>query len=457
MPEVVHYFPRSFKWGTSTAAHQVEGNNTNSQWSAWEKQDGRIVNGDRSGQACEWWRNAEADFDRMLEIGNNAHRMSIEWSRIEPREGQFDEAAIERYRAMLLALRRRGIEPMVTLHHFTNPIWFEEQRGWERADFAVPRFERFVRTAVSALGEFCDMWCTINEPNIYAVLGYGDGAIHPPADTNAPVGSARAMNVMRNLLMAHAAAYQAIHQIQPIARVGIAHHMRALQPLRNHALDGAIARMQDAAFNQSVLDALIHGRWNVVLRRGASFGASKLRGTLDWIGLNYYTRQRTLFDRHARESLYGRVVNTPGAQMSDFDYGEIYPEGLWTMLRRIEKEKVRAKIKLPIYITENGTPDADDDHRPAFILRHLRVLWLAVQFCYDVYGYYHWSLVDNFEWAEGWRMKFGLFALDRDTQQRTPRRSAMLYRDIARSSSVTADHAREYAPEVLPILFPGIN
>ena len=172
MADGILYFPKGFKWGTASAAHQVEGNNTNSQWWAWEQLPGKIANGDKSGLACDWWNNAEADFDRMVDMGLNAHRLSIEWSRIEPRDGVFDEAAIERYRAILLGLRRRGIEPMVTLHHFSNPIWLEERGGWIEEQVVVPRFERFVRKVVRALGDLCDLWCTLNEPNIYALMGY---------------------------------------------------------------------------------------------------------------------------------------------------------------------------------------------------------------------------------------------------------------------------------------------
>ncbi|HEC34513.1 MAG TPA: glycoside hydrolase family 1 protein, partial [Chloroflexi bacterium] len=178
MPEATFHFPPDFRWGTATSAHQVEGNNTNNDWWAWEQVEGHIKEEHRSGLACNWWQQAEGDFDRAAEMGQNGHRLSVEWSRIEPEEGRFDDAALGRYRAMLRALGERRIEPMVTLHHFTNPLWLAEMGGWENPR-AVPLFERYVARVVEALGEFCDLWCTVNEPNVVAFLGYVMGVFPP--------------------------------------------------------------------------------------------------------------------------------------------------------------------------------------------------------------------------------------------------------------------------------------
>lgn len=458
MPVTTHFFPKGFKWGTVTSAHQVEGHNTNNQWAVWEQQEGRITNGDVAGRACDWWHNCEGDFDRMLDLGLNAHRMSLEWSRIEPTQGQFDSAALDRYRAMLLGLRHRGIEPMVTLHHFTNPIWLEEQGGWEN-EAVISWFARYVRTVVDALGDLCDLWCTINEPNVYAVLAYVAGAHPPGVQGETP----RSFTVLRHMLMAHAAAYQVLHERQVLARVGLAHHMRYFSPLRpNNPLDALVAKVQDQVFNQSVITALTKGQWSLALRQGASQSARGLRGTLDWIGLNYYTRQFTMFDIGSRATLFGRVIepallreaeifgyrNPLQTEISDFNYGEIHPDGLWKLLQRL------GRLEIPIYITENGLPDADDDQRPAFLMQHLKPIWLGIQFCYDILGYYHWSLTDNFEWSEGWRMKFGLYELDPATQQRTLRPSGRLFADIVKSNSLNRAQAEQFAPHILPRLFP---
>lgn len=446
MSDATFYFPKGFKWGTATAAHQVEGNNTNNQWWAWEQTPGRIRNGDKSGLACDWWNHAEDDFDRMVDMGLNAHRLSIEWSRIEPQEGQFDSAAIDRYRAMLRALRQRGIEPMITLHHFTNPLWLEERGGWEHTDVVVPLFERFVTKVVKTMGDLCDLWCTINEPNIYAGLGYVTEGSMPPGH----VGEfKRGMAVVCNMLLGHAAAYQTLHQYQRLARVGIAHHMRLMHPVRGGNLaDAAVASIQDRLFNQSVLNALIKGSWDMTLRLGNPPSARPLRGTLDWIGLNYYSRQCIMCDTRNPAVLFSKYVNMPGVTMSDFEYGEVYPEGLMPLLRRL------AHYRLPIYITENGLPDADDDQRPDFLVRHLRTLWTAIQFNYQVQGYYYWSFVDNFEWSEGWRMKFGLYEMDPQTLERIPRKSAFLYRDITKANALTNDIVHQHTPELMKTLFP---
>ncbi|HQV28738.1 MAG TPA: glycoside hydrolase family 1 protein [Thermoflexales bacterium] len=450
MADGILYFPKGFKWGTASAAHQVEGNNTNSQWWAWEQLPGKIANGDKSGLACDWWNNAEADFDRMVDMGLNAHRLSIEWSRIEPRDGVFDEAAIERYRAILLGLRRRGIEPMVTLHHFSNPIWLEDRGGWIEEQVVVPRFARFVRKVVRSMGDLCDLWCTLNEPNIYALMGYLAYGRMPPGRSG-EIDSTVA--VVRNMLLAHGAAYQALHEEQALARVGIAHHMRLFQPLRPaNPFDNVMSRVFGSVFNQGILDAVTKGRWNWLLRRGATTSARALRGTLDWIGLNYYSRERVSFAPRSPETLYGKIQFTPGAELSDFGYGEIHPDGMTPLIRKL------AHFGLPIYITENGIPDADDDQRPGFLLQHLQTLWRVTQFNWRISGYYHWSFVDNFEWGEGFRMKFGLYAMDPATQERTLRRSGMLMREIARTGpggAISSAMVREYAPQLMATMFPG--
>jgi beta-glucosidase len=438
-------FPKGFRWGTATAAHQVEGSNTRNNWSVWEQTPGKIHNGDTSGDACDWWRNAEADFDRMVEMGLNAHRLSVEWSRIEPREGQFDSAALDRYRAMLLALRQRGIEPMVTLHHFTMPTWLQERGGWAAPELTLPLFERYVEVTVNALKDVCDLWCTINEPNVVAVMTYLAGQ-HPPAPKSDFQTTLRVLCVFA---AAHVLAADAIRKIQPRAQVGFAHHMRLFEPMRpNHILDGLAAKGQDLLFNESILQSLVTGRWHFLLRQAAR-GLKLSAKSLDWIGLNYYTRQATRFDQRSRVTSYGTVENFPDVVMSDHGYGEVYPAGLMKMMRRLHK------TKLPIYITENGVPDHDDDMRPGFLATHLREVWKAIQFCFDVRGYYHWSFVDNFEWSEGWRMKFGLYAMDPKTQARELRASGRLYGEIAQANAITVDMVRRYAPAVADTLFRG--
>ena len=438
-------FPEDFLWGTATSSHQVEGHNTNNQWWDWEQSPGHIRNGNGSGWACDWWRNAESDFDRMVELGITSHRLSIEWSRVQPAEGKFDSAAVDRYRAMLLGLRRRGIKPMVTLHHFTNPRWLEERGGWEQHNVVVRFFRQYAAHMVKALGDLCDLWCTINEPNVYALLGYVQSGTMPPGKTDQ---FDRAIQVMSNMLFAHAAAYEVLHEHQSLAQVGIAHHMRLFEPYRkDHMLDRAVAGLQDQVFNQGILTALLQGKWNMAMRRGQHSSASKLLNTLDWIGLNYNTRQGTMFDASAGAGLFERPIALPGGMRADYGYGEIYPEGIQPLLSRL------GASNLPIYITENGIPDASDCFRPEFLVRQVRAIWNAVQDL-PIQGYYHYSLIDSFEWSEGWRLKFGLFSVDPISQERTPRRSAFLYRDMIRKNGIDGDIVDQYAPQIAQRMFP---
>jgi beta-glucosidase len=436
LPQAAFHFPADFKWGVATAAHQVEGNNTNNDWWAWEQQEEREAEY-RSGKACDWWENAEADFDRAAEMGLNALRLSVEWSRIEPRPGEFDAAALARYGEMLQGLRERHIEPMATLHHFTNPQWLGD---WENPE-TIERFAGFARRVVEALGRHCDLWCTVNEPNVYGVWGLvsGDGPGKVPDIKTAT-------RLIRHMLLGHAAAYQEIHAVQPEARVGFAHNMRIFDPANPRSpLDRLAARTLDRVYNQNILTALTRGYWTLPLGLGLAW---KLRRTLDWVGLNYYTRDLVAFDRAQRKTLFARRLHAEDAELLDGGYGEFYPEGLFRCLKRL------ACLNLPIYITENGIPDADDDQRPRYLLTHLHQVWHAIQLCYPVMGYYHWTLVDNFEWADGWTLRFGLIALDPETQIRTPRLSAGLYADIIHTNAITPQIIAAHAPEVRPKLLP---
>jgi beta-glucosidase len=439
-PEATFHFPPGFTWGVATAAHQVEGSNSNSDWWAWEQEQGRIKQG-KSGRACDWWENAEADFDRVAGMGLGGLRLSVDWSRIEPYPGEFDDTALERYAEMLRGLRERNVEPMITLHHFANPCWLASRGGWENPA-AVEHFALFVHHVVEALGQHCDLWCTINGPNVYAALGYLEG-VFPPGRLDRQA----ARCVTRHLLKGHAAAYREIHAVQPQGRVGLAHDMRIFEPADPRSLlDRRATRMTDRAFNDAILTALTRGRWVSPLGLGLAW---KLRHTLDWIGLNYATRDAIAFDRTRRLTLYGRRLHTPDAELLDGGYGEFYPQGMLRCLRRLNL------LHLPIYVTANGLPDEDDDQRPRYLLTHLHQMWHAIQFCYPVMGYYHWTLVDGFEWTEGWALRFGLLALDAETQIRTPRRSAGLYADVARANAITPQIVDTYAPELRAELLPG--
>jgi beta-glucosidase len=422
-------FPPGFLWGTASSSHQHEGGNTNNQWWDWEQEPGRIWHGDVSGDACGWWRDIAPDLDRAAGLGQNAFRMSLEWSRIEPQEGVFDESAIARYREILQSIRERGMTPMVTLHHFTNPRWLEQQGAWLNPR-TPQRFARFVTYAVTQLGSLCDLWCTINEPTIYAAMGFLHG--HWPPGRYDMV-AARSVLVM--LLKGHAAAVRAVHAVGPQHRVGIVHNLHLVDPSTPRITDVLIAKFSDVLTNGAVLSALLTGRiWPPF-----GYATHEIPGMResDFIGLNYYSRSWVTFDIHRPREFFSRSYTPDHVEQSDKNsqgrsYGEIYPEGLYRSLKRV------SLLKLPIYITETGLPDHDDDLRPRFILNHLSSVYKAIQEGVDVRGVFLWSLIDNFEWSEGWDLRFGLYALDEKTGKRRLRPSGALYGIIARANALPA-------------------
>ncbi len=416
-------FPEQFRWGAATAAHQYEGF-TKNQWSRWEAQ-GHIKSGDSSGAACNWWNIAEEDFQRAKDLHLNALRISLEWSRIEPIQGQWDDAALRRYRSMLEALRNLQIEPLVTLHHFTHPIWFEDMGGF-LSPKATEYFERYVTKAVETLGDLCDFWITMNEPNVYAVFGYLIGDFPPGRQ-----GDIRStLLAQAGMARAHAAAYRAIHRIQPSAKVSWAQHINIFDPANQSSpLDRWSSRQQDLSFNGFFLRAIETGSAEWYIRPFVG-DMSMVKQTADYIGLNIYARNTVRFNLSSAGELFGKRETPAGAPLGDpgisANYGEIYPQGILRAAQRV------ARFRLPIYITENGVADRADRLRPWVIAQAVCAMHDALEEGIDLRGYYHWSLVDNFEWAEGWTMRFGLYALDTETQGRTLRPSGELYAEIAR-------------------------
>jgi beta-glucosidase len=437
-------FPDGFLWGVATAAHQYEGGNTNNQWYAWE-QAGHIKNGDSCGLACNWWQHAEPDFDLARDMGLKALRLSVEWSRIEPRPGEWDESALDRYRWMLAGLRERGIEPMVTLHHFTNPLWLEARGGF-LAPVSVDLFARFVGRTVEALGDLCDLWCTINEPNVYAIAGWAAG-MFPPGRT----GQVRAaIRVQSNMARAHAAAYTVIHRLQPAARVGWAQNYNMFDPAHpGSSADRLMAGIFDAVYNDFFPRAVRSGRAAAPLSLLAG-DLSAARGTYDYVGINLYYRDQVAFDLRQPRTLFSRRYALPGSPQGDDGREPVYSEVHPAAIRRVA-ERMRPLGK-PIYVTENGLADPRDRLRPWQIVSAVRELHGAISAGIDLRGYFYWSLLDNFEWSEGWRMRFGLVALDPATQVRTPRPSAALYSAIAHANALTAQMVRELAPGALGAL-----
>lgn len=442
MPKATFHFPRGFLWGTATSSHQVEGNNTNNTWWAWEQTPGHILNGDKSGLACDWWGGRwREDFDRAQEAGHNAHRLSIEWSRVQPVPDRWDEDALDHYREMVRGLRERGMTSLVTLHHFSDPLWLAESGGWE-AESVIQRFATYAAKVVEALRDYTNLWVTINEPNLYVTLGHLLG-IWPPGKKSLSVLGP----LIENMLRAHAAAYHAIHQVQKTARVGLAHHYRSALPARPwFPLDRLARLMQVNLLNDIFPVSLQLGRLMWPSRRKR---LPEIKGTQDFLGINYYTRELVSFNLLKPGMLFSNRYFHPAAELSENNWIANEPNGLFEAL------SWGRRFNLPIIITENGVEDSQGKLGPRYMIQHIHKVWRAVNFNWPVKGYFWWSIVDNFEWERGWTQRYGLWELDIQTQARRKRAIADLYAEICHENGISSEMVEQYAPQIFEVLFPG--
>jgi beta-glucosidase len=395
----VRDFPASFLFGSSTAAHQVEGGNFNNDWWAWEHAP-HTTCVESSGDAIDQWHRYRDDFALLAGLGQNAHRMSLEWSRIEPAPGEYSGAALEHYRRVLGTLEQHGLTAFVTLHHFTLPRWLAERGGWLAPD-AVERFARYVERVAAALGDLMPFAGTINEPQIVALMGYRQG-VFPPGLRN----PTQFMRVTRRLIVAHRAAVAAVKSGKGDPQAGLCLQLPAFEPARpqDPACLAACAELADAM---------------------ESVYLDELAG--DWVGVQYYTRQRV--DPAAAD---GFAPAPPGARLTQMGW-EIHPEGLHRAIVSA------ARSGLPVYVTENGIATADDAQRAGYMRDHLAQVARALADGVDVRGFHYWSAFDNFEWAEGFRPTFGLIGIDReDGLRRVVRPSAHAYGELARTGSLSA-------------------
>jgi beta-glucosidase len=415
--------PRDFLWGAATSHFQVEGGAPGdvepSDWTDWARQAGRIADGSNAEHACDWWRGrAEEDLSLARSLGHTAHRMGISWARIEPEPGRFDARAIDRYAAILDHARRIGLTTSVTLHHFTLPRWLAAKGGFGD-EVSVDRFARFAAHAVEKLGALVPMWATFNEPSVYAMMSFG-GTKWPPG-RGSPFDQ---ITVLSRLLRAHAAAVRAIRARVPDASIGIVLNAPAFDPARpERRRDRAVTFAQDHAFTGVVLQALATGTLRFPLAI-VPRSVDGLRGSFDWLGLNYYGRYVVRFDPRAAALLFGEHVQENGIRHGEVDWGEPSPEGLTRLLLRF------AALGKPVYVTENGVFDPTDLVRRRYLVDHVAAMRAAIARGADVRGYFHWSLLDNFEWAEGYATPFGLIEVDRTTGERRPRESARVYQRL---------------------------
>jgi len=402
-------FPDDFMWGAATSAHQVEGGNRWNDWWAAE-QAGRLPHA--SGEACRHFELFERDFDLARDLCHNAHRFSIEWSRIEPEEGVWDEAALDHYREVVRALRRRGMEPLVTLHHFTNPLWLAQKGGWLNAE-TPERFARFVDKVAAALKDEVRWWVSVNEPTVYAKNAMVSG-LWPPFRRG---GWGAAFRTVRTMTRAHAQAYAVLHRHRDDAMVGMAHSAPYIEPRHPAtAMDRMAARVRDGMLNRLPLYLLTRTEG----------------GTFDFIGLNYYCRTLVYWSMRGRGLLFGSdwLANDQGEPRRYSDLGwEIHPPGFKEQLRAF------ARYDKQIVVTENGIATEDETLREDYLRSHLAMLAEAVAEGVPVSGYFYWSLFDNVEWAEGTGPRFGLARTDYTTQTRTPRPAAAFYAKVCRSGT----------------------
>jgi beta-glucosidase len=390
-------FPAGFRWGTATAAHQIEGGNTNNDWWRWEHQPGSGC-AEPSGDACDSWHRWPEDVALVADLGLDHYRFSLEWSRIEPAPGEFSRAALDHYRQVAETLREEGIEPIVTFHHFTTPAWLADLGGWEAPDTAA-RFGRFVEVAAGALaGGLMGRACTLNEPNVLATMGWVIG-MFPPGRSDAEA----AREVTANLVAAHRDGVAAVRAVAPGVPVGLTLSMTDYQPVAG--ADGAEAQV----------DKMRATHENVFLAATAGD---------DFLGVQTYTRMLIGPD--------GWTGPERGVAVLPMGY-EYWPAALEACLRRAWLVTGGA---VPLWVTENGIGTDDDGQRMAFIRDALEGLLRAVADGVDVRGYTYWSLLDNFEWAYGYRPKFGLAAVDRMTFERTVKPSASWLSAVAQANAV---------------------
>ena len=450
-------FPADFLWGVAASAYQTEGDSPGNDYDRW------LRNG--HGQ----WRNGKADnsyelFDLDSELaraaGANSFRMGIEWARVEPARDVFDESEIAHYRAVLESIRQRGMKPFVTLHHFTNPLWVADQGRWLNPGI-VREFADYAGRMASALGDLADEWITINEPVIYATGAYW-AKTYPGGDL---LDMTKANRALVNMIYAHAAAYDAIRAADTrdadgdgrACRVAFVHALSPHYPADPQSPDDVRAAARfDQYYNRQIFDALVYGRLDPWLEPEGGAGGSvaspgphpELAGRVDYVGINYYSpRYIRSFPGllHPLEALpcFSFVEplcfsgGRPDVVRGD-NGNEVHPEGLFELIEDY------ASYGLPLIVTENGIAATEGRKRSWFIVKHLEQVERALRQGYRVEGYLHWSLLDNFEWLDGYSMRFGLYTVDFETFERTPTEAVQAYREIIRAGGPTPEILARY-------------
>ena len=412
--------PSGFLLGSATSGAQIEGGDRNSNWYDWCGK-GNIKDGSTTFHADDHWNRVVSDTALLTTLNQKVYRLGLEWSRIEPQKGIFDAEAMAHYRHEISLIVKSGVKPLITLHHFTHPLWLCKEGEFESPKI-VEYFERYVRYVATNIGDLVSDYITINEPNVYVVNGYMFG-LWPPGKRNIKLG----IKVYINMTKCHIAAYKAIHEIRAsfaeMTMVGVANHLRIFTAYnRWNPLDHLAAGIMSLFFQDGSVKLMTKGTLRFPARL---FIHCHLPGHYcDFIGINYYTRSAVKF----RGFQDGVLPNVP---LNDLGW-ELYPNGISILCEQFYKE-----YHIPIWITENGTCDNSDSFRAEYICSHLKKLSESIKKGARVERYYHWSLLDNFEWLDGESARFGLVHIDYKTQRRTIKHSAELYAEICRNGELT--------------------
>jgi beta-glucosidase len=441
-------FPKGFIWGAATAAYQIEGSPLAdgagpTTWHAFSHKRGKIKDGSNGDIACDHYHRYEEDVQSLRDLGLKAYRFSIGWGRVFPEPGQLNTRGLDFYDKLVDALLRAGIEPWATLFHLEEPRWLARMGGFTKPA-AVDHLVQFGTAVFDRLGDRVKNWITINEPTIYAYSGYLVGEFPP----GKKLALRDMMHVVHYLLLGHARLCAEWARRGSKGNIGLAHHSVWVEPAdAKSRKDADAAALMDDLANRAVLDPLLRGTYpNRALTHMGRFLPRSMERDLremgkpgTFVGINYYTRNRYRYSwllpyMHAAE------YAAPDSRRSAM--WEIYPPGIYKSLMRLKEEYGNP----PSVITENGFPlieapgkdPLNDAERIAYLTDHIAMVGRAIAEGADCRGYFHWSLLDNFEWNQGLIMRFGLLRTDFASQARAWKKSAFWYRDVARQNAVTA-------------------
>jgi beta-glucosidase len=442
-------FPASFTWGAATSAYQIEGNPTAdgagaSNWHIHTHKPGRVKDNTNGDLACDHYHRYPEDIGHMKALGLNAYRFSMAWTRIFPESGQVNQKGLDFYDKLVDGLCAAGIEPWLTIFHLEEPLWLARVGGMTKRA-SVDRLVDYGATLMRRYGDRVKNWITINEPTIYAFFGYATGQF-PPSRKNDLRGM---LHSLHHLLLAHCRLCGAFPSLVPAGRVGLSHSFLWVSPADpSREKDKQAAAFMDEAANGFILDPLFHGRYpqrvvkrlGIFLPRGFEKDLEEMKRPGSFIGINYYTRNLYRYSfflpfMHAIEHIDPRF---PRSAM-----WEIYPQGLFNALIRLKDEYGNPSC----YVTENGYPlpeaagrdPLDDGERIRYLTDHVAMVGRAVEQGADCRGYFHWSLMDNFEWDWGLSMRFGLLYVDFTTMERRWKKSAFWYRDLIKERSLEVE------------------